>query len=175
MIKSDGQPFVVERRSYRTSLVSSTLTDLPRIDTPQPTMEKLGDPFKQICNRARVTQVLDGQVESSHGRYPVCLILAQFKNEINGIESSEAVLQPLARLLSLKLRPTDIVMRYGAPTLALILPGADEQVGESVIRRLTGYFDRPITIGTVKVKLAPKFGLASSFDVDQENLLNRAV
>src|SRR5207248_96686 len=97
------------------------------VNSPPVTSGKVGDPLKQISSRAHFVELLEGQIELSVcNRYPLCLALVDFEIKGSVPKDPEAVLYTVAKLFSLNLRPTDILIRYNNVTLAIILHECNE-------------------------------------------------
>jgi diguanylate cyclase (GGDEF)-like protein len=100
------------------------------------------DGLTGLCNRAYFDQLFAQKVGQAHvDRAPISVILFDidhFKsvNDSYGHQAGDKVLTAVAKLLSSRLRPTDIAARYGGEEFVLILSGTDEHGAGVVAERL---------------------------------------
>ncbi|MGI5879842.1 MAG: diguanylate cyclase [Syntrophomonadaceae bacterium] len=68
----------------------------------------------------------------------IILDLDNFKqiNDNYGHIEGDRILKQVAKTITEQVRNTDIVARYGGDEFAIILPGADKQLGDKVVKRL---------------------------------------
>jgi GGDEF domain-containing protein len=162
-----GAPNGVERRAYRTT--NATMHSIPSVTPPQTTTGKQGDPLKQTCTREYLVQVLEGQIELAlENRYPLSLVLAEFRTEQNQEQESEAVLYAVAQQFNLNLRPTDIVVRFRNKTLAMILHECDEIGARLATKRLNEFLAGGVRVGNDKILVKPHYGYSSQYTRDTD-------
>ncbi|HEY9678112.1 MAG TPA: diguanylate cyclase [Drouetiella sp.] len=167
-----GAPNGIERRAYRTT--NATLANIPALVAQQTITGKQGDPLKQTCTREYLLQILDGQIELAlENTYPMCIILAEFKNSDGTAVESEAVLHAVAQQFCLHLRPTDIIVRFRNKTIAMILRECADSGARQASQRLSACIADGIRVDAEKISIKPLFGYSAQItrDTDRANKL----
>jgi diguanylate cyclase (GGDEF)-like protein len=128
------------------------------------------DGLTGVCNRRHFQVLLARESERARsGGSPLTLLLAdvdRFKdvNDRHGHPAGDAVLQHVARILSRRLRRSDVVARYGGEEFAVLLPGTDAQAAFTLADELRREIESaaaplPEPAGPLRVTLS--FGVAS--------------
>lgn len=100
------------------------------------------DGLTELYNRRFFEEVLRLEAErATRAQEPMSVLvldLDHFKrvNDTHGHEAGDAVLQQVARRLTLAIRPSDVLARYGDEEFVVLLPGADVEVAQEVAERV---------------------------------------
>ncbi len=113
---------------------NATLNDFPHIAK---TFVTQGDPFDMVTTD-RFFELVDGQIELClDGEYSLCLLLIKMKIDSKMWNLKDAINRSAAQLVSLNLRPTDILLRYPSDSLSVLLHGTNMLGGQVVAKRLS--------------------------------------
>ena len=141
----------------------------------------LTDPLTQVPNRRYFTQELDRQwTRLVRFQRPLAIIMIdidhfkQFNDNLGHLAGDECIRQ-VAGALNAVTRQDDLLARYGGEEFAMILPGADLDVGARIAERLriaviTLGIDHP-TDGTVSISLGAAAAVPHP-DARAEDLIN---
>jgi two-component system, cell cycle response regulator len=108
--------------------------------------QALRDTLTGLYNRRYLYEVAPGYIELAHRqRRSLCVVLIDidhFKrvNDTHGHHVGDLVLQGLARLLTQRLRKSDIVCRYGGEEFALVMPEVSSAQATALIEELMADF-----------------------------------
>jgi diguanylate cyclase (GGDEF)-like protein len=143
------------------------------------------DGLTGVCNRRHFQVLLMREIERARsGGHPLALLLAdvdRFKevNDRHGHPAGDAVLQHVARVLSRRLRRSDVVARYGGEEFAVLLPGTDGPAALALAEELRREIESaaaplPDPAGPLRVTLS--FGVASlpADAADEQGLVTAA-
>lgn len=111
------------------------------------------DGLTELYNRRFFEEVLRLEAERATragGPLSVLVVdLDRFKriNDTHGHEAGDAVLQQVARRLTLAIRPSDVLARNGGEEFVVLLPGADAEVAQEVAERVRrSIAEQPFTL-----------------------------
>lgn len=102
----------------------------------------LRDTLTGLYNRRYLYEAAPGHIELAHRKHSsLCVVLIDidhFKcvNDTHGHHVGDLVLQGLARLLTQRLRKSDIVCRYGGEEFAVVMPEVSSAQASAVIEKL---------------------------------------
>jgi diguanylate cyclase (GGDEF)-like protein len=128
------------------------------------------DGLTGVCNRRHFQVLLSREAERSRsGGQPLALLLAdvdRFKdvNDRHGHPAGDAVLQHVARILSRRLRRSDVVARYGGEEFAVLLPGTDREAAASLAEELRREIESTaaaLPAPAEPIRVTMSFGVAS--------------
>jgi diguanylate cyclase (GGDEF)-like protein len=124
------------------------------------------DMLTGIYNRLRFNEFLDRQI-SEVQRYPHPLALIMFDidyfkkiNDTYGHHAGDQVLRELAKVISAKIRETDVFARWGGEEFMILSPYADGEHAARLAEKLRGAVE---THAFVKAKVTCSFGV-TEFD-----------
>lgn len=143
-----------------------------RIEVQNRELERLAhyDPLTGIMNRRafmeRATTLFEKAVRE--GTHVACIMtdIDKFKlvNDTYGHAVGDEVIQQVARVLSMGLRPADVLCRYGGEEFCIMLPGLDPTQALAVGRRLCARVEAQVGPG---VRSQPDLRVTSSFGVSE--------
>lgn len=136
----------------------------------------LTDPLTGVANRRALGEratVEIAEVKRKNGRLSVVMFdIDHFKdvNDTYGHGVGDAVLQNVARVAKLWLRPADLIARIGGEEFALLLPGAGRREAVDIAERIRASIaETMIDAGSGTVSVTTSFGV-TEFDVASDDL-----
>jgi len=129
----------------------------------------LTDPLTGVANRRLFARRLQDEVSQwrRKGGYLSCLIadIDHFKeiNDRYGHPVGDEVLKGVAKVLSSRLRASDLLARHGGEEFALLLPGTEPQLAAEIAERLRMDVSRysPGTAETGLIRVTVSIGIAA--------------
>jgi diguanylate cyclase len=125
------------------------------------------DPLTGIANRFLVETTLQEAVGTARRNgVDFALLVAdldRFKeiNDTFGHRTGDLVLQAVAERWRSAIRPGDTLGRLAGDEFAVVLPGADAEVGAAVARRLVLALNEPISVDGQRLSVGASVGLAT--------------
>jgi diguanylate cyclase (GGDEF)-like protein/PAS domain S-box-containing protein len=140
------------------------------------------DALTDLPNRTFFRERLDlalRKAQRSHEELVVLVLdVDRFKaiNDTFGHLAGDEVLREVARRLVAATPEGDSVARLGGDEFAILLPGASQEEGASVARRVSERFKIPVGLGndTVKVEVSTGLAIFPGEGTDAESLFRRA-
>ncbi|BCJ41407.1 hypothetical protein GCM10010168_55940 [Actinoplanes ianthinogenes] len=135
------------------------------------------DPLTGITNRPAYSARLGAQLAGGEPFVVVLLDLDDFKvvNDRHGHETGDALLRTISTRLRQGLRPQDTVARLGGDEFTLLLPGADPDATEDLLRGLLAGVQQPVLLDGREMAPRISAGVTLSAPGDTaEELLRRA-
>ncbi len=143
-----------------------------RIEVQNRELERLAhyDPLTGIMNRRafmdRATVMFEKAMRE--GTHVACIMtdIDKFKsvNDTYGHAVGDEVIQQVARVLSMGLRPADVLCRYGGEEFCIMLPGLDPTQALAVGRRLCAKVEAQVGPG---IRSQPDLRITASFGVSE--------
>lgn len=143
-----------------------------RIEVQNRELERLAhyDPLTGIMNRRAFMDRATGLFEKAlrEGTHVAVIMtdIDKFKsvNDTYGHAVGDEVIQQVARVLSMGLRPADLLCRYGGEEFCILLPGLDPTQALAVGRRLCEQVEAQVGPG---LRSQPDLKVTSSFGVSE--------
>lgn len=145
---------------------NETLNDLPELAQ---TLVLPGDPLDEICAE-KFFEIIDSQIASSLSRgYSLSLILVRLEVTSILFELKDAIIRTAAQLVTLNLRPTDILLRYPTESFSLVLHDANEACAHIVAKRLSLHLAKAMQT-SIKASFGASSHVTSGYDRAQKLL-----
>ncbi|WAM32623.1 sensor domain-containing diguanylate cyclase [Caldicellulosiruptor naganoensis] len=118
-------------------------------------------------NRIYLYEVLETEIESSRGRYPISIALFDvdnFKklNDTYGHLFGDKVLQTIVKVAKEKIRKGDIVARYGGEEFVIVFNHLESSEAYKVVERIRRTIENEtIEDNLIQTKVTVSFGIAS--------------
>lgn len=143
-----------------------------RIEVQNRELERLAhyDPLTGIMNRRAFMDRASAIFEKAlrEGTHVACIMtdIDKFKsvNDNYGHAVGDEVIQQVARVLSMGLRPADLLCRYGGEEFCILLPGLDPTQALAVGRRLCSKVESQVGPG---LRSQPGLRVTSSFGISE--------
>ncbi|AOV16490.1 hypothetical protein BJI67_04860 [Acidihalobacter aeolianus] len=126
------------------------------------------DSLTALPNRRAIDERLEeevARVRRSGGDFSIALVDVDHFKQINdryGHASGDRALQIIARLLSVQLRRSDVVGRWGGEEFLFLFPGASAETAREVVDRVRrGLCEAPTHFKGERVSLSASFGIAT--------------
>ncbi len=143
------------------------------------------DPLTGVANRRELEKLLDRQITMAHStETPLCLVMVDidnFKsvNDAHGHQMGDNVLKSFARVLSQRVRSTDVVARYGGEEFAIVFSNMHPGNAFQTVERMRLAFESACLIdvdnGKPLVWVTASFGIAELREHElQSELIKRA-
>jgi diguanylate cyclase (GGDEF)-like protein len=142
------------------------------------------DPVLGVTNRTGLQEELARRMtEAARGSEPMTVAVIDVDglrliNERHGYPAGDAVLAHVAQVARIEMRMQDVVARYAAGSVALVLPATAPDVAKEVVTRILGAIDAaPVMHEDRPINLTVSAGIAAvrSLDDTGEAALGRAV
>jgi diguanylate cyclase (GGDEF)-like protein/PAS domain S-box-containing protein len=122
------------------------------------------DPLTGLPNRRALMEAMAACLADGRKGCVAVIDLDHFKqvNDRYGHSAGDEVLRSFARVARQGLRATDMLARIGGEEFALLLPGADIDIGERICQRIGATLARTVTRhGDLSITVTSSMGLAS--------------
>jgi diguanylate cyclase (GGDEF)-like protein/PAS domain S-box-containing protein len=127
------------------------------------TLAAFTDPLTGLPNRRALMEAMNACIAGGQRGCLAVIDLDHFKqvNDRFGHSAGDEVLRSFARVARQGLRATDMLARIGGEEFALLLPGADIDIGERICKRIGATLARTVTHhGDMSISVTSSMGLA---------------